>query len=72
MVSLGPALRARSAAARAGTVLRATAFWSAVVLPFVAIVAIVGGEVFTAVLLLACNVAALVVGHGYASDRPNC
>ena len=64
--------RARSAAARTGSAVRAAAFWSAVALPFAVIGLLAFGVPLTWIgLLLACNVAALVVGHGYASDRAN-
>lgn len=63
--------RPRSTAARAGHLVRAAAFWSAVALPFAVIGLVVLGSPLSEVgLLLACNAAALVVGHGYASDRP--
>ena len=66
----------RSAAARAGCAVRAAAFWIAVALPLLVIVALaVGGDLTLVALLLACNAAALVVGHGYRSpetdDRRN-
>jgi hypothetical protein len=64
--------RARSAAARTGSAVRAAAFWSAVALPFAVIGLLALGVPLSWVgLLLACNAAALVVGHGHASDRPN-
>lgn len=64
--------QARSAAARTGSALRAVAFWSAVALPFAIIVLLATGTPLSWVgLLLLCNVAALVVGHGYRADRPN-
>jgi hypothetical protein len=55
-----------SAAARAGTAVRAAAFWAAVVLPVVVIALIALGWDLTLVgAVLALNVAALVVGHGH-------
>lgn len=64
--------RPRSAAARTGSAVRATAFWSAVILPFAVIGLLAFGVPLSWVgLLLAYNAAALVVGHGYASDRSN-
>jgi len=60
---------ARSAAARAEGVARATAFWSAVALPFAVISLLAVGVPLSWVwLLLACNAAALVVGHGHRDD----
>jgi hypothetical protein len=62
---------ARSAAARTGSAVRAAAFWSAVALPFAVIGLLVLGVPLSVIaLLLLCNLAALVVGHGYASERP--
>ena len=64
--------RARSAAARTGSAVRAAAFWSAVALPFAVIVLLALGTPLSWVgLLLLCDVAALLVGHGYRADRPN-
>ncbi|AZH24204.1 hypothetical protein [Haloplanus aerogenes] len=62
--------RARSAAARAEGAARATAFWSAVALPFAAIgLLAVGASPPRIGLLLLCNAVALVVGHGHRGDR---
>ncbi|MFB6100988.1 MAG: hypothetical protein ABEJ73_00295 [Haloplanus sp.] len=60
----------RSTATRVGAAVRATAFWSAVVLPFAVIAALALGNLSVAGLLLAGNAAALVAGHGYRR-RPN-
>jgi hypothetical protein len=60
---------ARSAADRAEGAARATAFWSAVALPFAAIgLLAVGTSPAWIGFLLLCNVVALVVGHGYGTD----
>jgi hypothetical protein len=61
--------RPLAAAVRAGRVVRAAAFWSAVALPVAAIAALaVGVDLATVGFLLVCNAAALVVGHGYRDD----
>jgi hypothetical protein len=61
-----------SAAARAGHLVRAAAFWCAVALPFAVIGLVAVGLPLSEVgLLLLCNAAALVVGHGYRDERPN-
>lgn len=60
-----------SAAASAGTAVRATAFWSAVALPFAVIgLLLVGVPLPWVGLLLACNAGALLVGHSHRADRP--
>ncbi|AXG05704.1 hypothetical protein DU500_04210 [Haloplanus rubicundus] len=62
---------ARSAAARTGSAVRAAAFWTAVALPFVAVVLLALGVPLTWIgLLLLGNAAAFVVGHDYRT-RPN-
>jgi len=62
---------ARSAAARTGSAVRAAAFWSAVALPFAVIGLLAISVPLSWIgLLVLCDAAALVVGHGYASDRP--
>jgi hypothetical protein len=64
-------VHARSAVARAGTAVRAAAFWTAVALPLAAITLLVlGGNLRLVGAVLAVNAAALVVGHGYRT-RPN-
>ncbi|MFB6195810.1 MAG: hypothetical protein ABEI80_06540 [Haloplanus sp.] len=72
---MGPPLASasvRSTAARIRALVRGAAFWAAVLLPFAAVAALaLGGSLGTVGPLLACNVAALVLGHGYrpAGDR---
>ncbi|MFD1632710.1 hypothetical protein ACOZ4L_07940 [Haloplanus ruber] len=57
---------ARSAATRAGTAVRAAAFWTAVSLPPVVILLLALGVNLVLVgAVLALNAAALVVGHGH-------
>jgi len=57
---------ARSAVARAGTAVRAAAFWTAVALPLAVVVLLALGWDLTLVgAVLALNAAALVVGHGH-------
>ncbi|WP_251329125.1 hypothetical protein [Haloplanus pelagicus] len=64
-------VHARSAIARAGTAVRAAAFWAAVALPLAAITLLTFGWNLRLVgAVLALNAAALVVGHGYRT-RPN-
>jgi Mg2+/citrate symporter len=60
---------ARSAAARAEGAARATAFWSAVALPFAAI-GLLAAEAppISIAFVLLCNAVALVVGHGHRVD----
>jgi hypothetical protein len=63
---------ARSAAGVAGTAVRGVAFWSAVALPFAAIVLLaVGAPLSWIGLLLLGNVAAVVLGHGHRAGSPN-
>jgi hypothetical protein len=64
--------RVRSVAARTRAVVRATAFWTAVALP-VAIVGLLalGSPLRVIGILLVCDAAALVVGHGHAADHSN-
>jgi hypothetical protein len=60
-----------SAAARVGTAVRAAAFWTAVALPFSAIVLLaLGLDLQVVGLVLAVNAAALIVGHGYHAGAP--
>ncbi|GAB3324946.1 hypothetical protein GCM10027355_26560 [Haloplanus salinarum] len=62
---------ARSAAARTGSAVRAAAFWSAVVLPFVAVVLLALGAPLSWIgLLILGNAAAFVVSHDYRTN-PN-
>jgi len=61
--------RARSAATRTGSAVRAAAFWTAVVLPFAVIgLLAVGASLAQVAPLLLCDAAALVVGHAYRSE----
>jgi Mg2+/citrate symporter len=55
-------------AARTGGVVRAAAFWSAVVLPVAVLAALVAGDLSLVGLLLAGNAAALVVGHDHRAS----
>ncbi|GAB6860647.1 hypothetical protein ACFR97_08075 [Haloplanus litoreus] len=59
-------VHARSVAARAGSAVRAAAFWAAVALPFSAIALLAFDRNLSLVAaVLAVNAAALIVGHGY-------
>jgi len=61
--------RTRWAAARTGSAVRATAFWSAVALPFAVIGLLAFGVPLSWVgFLLACNAVALVAGHGHRTE----
>jgi hypothetical protein len=63
---------ARTVAEHLHPLLQATAFWSAVAMPFLYVPLLVGGltsgEAVTFVGLLLVNVAALVLGHGHRTD----
>ena len=65
---------ARTVAEHLRPLLQATAFWSAVAMPFLYVPLLVGGltsgETVTFVGLLVLNVVALVLGHGHRSDGP--
>jgi hypothetical protein len=56
-----------------GDAVRAVAFWSAIALPFsIGILLVIGSSLDVVGVLLACNVVASLVGHGYKSpaDHP--
>jgi hypothetical protein len=63
---------ARTVADHVRPLLQATAFWSAVAMPFLYVPLLLGGltsgEAATFVGLLVANAAALVLGHGHRAD----
>lgn len=62
----------RTAVTHVRPLLQATAFWSAVAMPFLYVPLLLGGltsgEAATFVGLLVANAAALVLGHGHRAD----